>query len=200
MLDEKFVLFGLALNLLGSGTYAWNTLKGRTKPNRVTWFLWALAPLIAFAAQWDNGVRWQSLMTFMVGFGPLLIFIASFLNKKSYWQITRLDYFCGAISVVALVGWIATGEGIVAVVLSIAADAVAGVPTLRKAWKNPETEHPSVFRNGALSALITLLTVKQWIFVQYGFALYIFLICIVLYAMIAFKVGSRLNGDTKYAR
>ena len=200
MIDEKFVLLGLLLNLWGSGTYAWNTLKGRTKPNRVTWFLWAVAPLIAFAAQWSDGVRWQSLMTFMVGFGPLIIFIASFMNRKAYWQVSRLDYVCGVISIVALAFWLATGKGVLAVVLSIIADVVAGIPTLLKAWKEPETEHPSVFRNGALSALITLLAVRDWTFVQYGFAFYILLICVALYSMIAFKIGPKLSGGIPSAR
>jgi len=99
MINEKFVLVAAALNLAGSSTYAWNTIKGKTKPNRVTWFLWALAPLIAFAAQLGEGVTWASIMTFMVGFGPLTIFIASFFDKKAYWKISKLDIVCGLLSV-----------------------------------------------------------------------------------------------------
>lgn len=192
MIDARFVLVGALLNILGSATYAYNTFKGKTKPNRVTWFLWALAPLIAFTAQIGEGVGWQIVMTFMVGFGPLLVFIASFLNRKAYWKISRLDIACGALSVIALILWWITGEGNIAIALSIVADLLAGVPTLIKAYKEPETEHPDVFRNGALSAFITLLTIKTWTFASYGFALYILLICVTLYALIRFKLGERL--------
>lgn len=192
MIDERFVLVGALLNIVGSATYAYNTLRGKTKPNRVTWFLWALAPLIAFVAQIGEGVGWQIVMTFMVGFGPLLVFVASLVNRKAYWEISRLDIACGVLSVFALILWWITGEGNVAIALSIAADLLAGVPTLIKAYKEPETEHPDVFRNGALSALITLLTIKTWTFANYGFALYILLICGVLYALIRFKLGNRL--------
>lgn len=192
MINEKFVLIGALLNLTGSTTYALSTVKGKTKPNRVTWFLWATAPLIAFSAQLDQGVIWQSIMTFMVGFGPLLIFLASFVNRKSYWKITQLDITCGLISVLALVLWLVTGKGNIAIAFSILADLLAGVPTLIKAFHQPETEHHSVFRNGALSAVITLLTIKHWTFANAGFAVYIFLICIVLYALIRFRLGKRL--------
>lgn len=192
MIDQKFVLLAALINIMGSGTYAWNTIKGKTKPNRITWFLWALAPLIAFSAQFGEGVGWASLMTFMVGFGPLLIFAASFVNRKAYWKITRLDIICGAISVLALVLWLATGTGLIAIIFSIIADLVAAVPTLIKSFKEPETEHPSVFRNGAISATITLLTISDWQFVNYGFALYILLICSVLYTLIKFKIGKRI--------
>jgi hypothetical protein len=191
VINEKFVLVGALLNLIGSGTYAFNTIKGKTKPNRMTWFLWALAPLIAFGAQFGEGVRWASLMTFMVGFGPLLIFISSFINRKAYWKITKLDIVCGLISVFALALWLITGTGLIAIMFSILADLIAGIPTLAKAFYEPESEHPSVFRNGAISAAITLLTIKEWQFANYGFALYILLICIVIYTLIKFKIGKR---------
>jgi hypothetical protein len=193
VINEHFILFGALLNIIGSATYVWNTIKGKTKPNRVTWFLWALAPLIAFTAQVGEGVGLQVLMTFMVGFGPALIFITSFLNRKAYWNITKLDVACGALSVLALILWRITGEGNIAIVLSIAADLLAGVPTLIKAYQEPETEHSTVFRNGAISAIITLLTIKSWTFANFGFALYILLICVVLYVLIQFKLGTRFS-------
>lgn len=196
MINEKFVLLGALLNIIGSATYVINTVKGKTKPNRVTWFLWAAAPLIAFSAQLGEGVIWQAIMTFMVGFGPLLIFIASFVNRKAFWQITKLDITCGVISVLALVLWFITGTGTIAIVFSIFADLIAGIPTLIKAYKEPETEHHSVFRNGAISAAITLLTIKEWTLANYGFALYIFVICLVLYLLIRFKLGKKLQLKT----
>lgn len=89
MLDERFVILGALLNLAGSAAYIISTIKGETRPNRMSWFLWALAPLIAFGAQLGEGVGLQSLMTFMVGFGPALVLIASFINKKSYWKTSK---------------------------------------------------------------------------------------------------------------
>lgn len=84
MLDERFVYLGFALVFFGGLSYLIDTVRGKNKPNRVTWFFWAVAPLIAFAAEIQKGVGLRSLMTFSAGFSPLLIFIASFVNKKSY--------------------------------------------------------------------------------------------------------------------
>lgn len=190
MISEKFIFLGVLLNIIGSSTYAFHTFKGKTQPNRVTWLLWALAPLIAFFAQLDKGVGLQVIMTFMVGFGPLIVFIASFLNKKAFWKIGRLDIACGVLSILALILWGITGNGLVAIVLSILADLLAGVPTLIKAYQKPETEHSDVFRNGAISAAITLLTIDTWKFANFGFALYILLMCCTLYVFIRFKVGT----------
>ena len=193
MIDSKFVLVGALLNIIGSSTYAWNTLKGKTKPNRVSWFLWMVIPMIAFFAQINEGVGLSSLMTFMVGFGPFLVLMASLMNKKAYWRISTLDWYCGILSVLAVMLWLITGTGLVAIALSIVADLLAGVPTLIKAYREPESEHHSVFRNGALSAIITMLTIQNWAFAAYAFPLYIFLICTTLYVLIRFKFGLRIS-------
>jgi hypothetical protein len=195
MISDKFVILAALFNITGSTTYAFNTIKGKTKPNRVSWFLWAVIPSIAFAAEIGEHVGLRSLMTFMVGFGPLIVFASSFVNRKSYWKITRLDIVCGVLSVLALVLWRITGTGNVAILLSILADLLASTPTLIKSYTNPETEHPSVFRNAAISAGITLLTIKYWTLGNYGFPLYILIDCVVLYALIRFKLGKKISAS-----
>lgn len=186
MINENFVLLAAVFNIVGSSSYVLATLKGKAKPNRVTWVLWALAPLIAFSAQINEGVGISSLMTFMVGFGPLLVFLSSFVNKKAYWDITKLDIGCGVISVLALILWKVTSTGNIAIVFSILADVLAGLPTVIKSYKEPETERPTIFLFGAISATITLLTVDSWTFSHYGFPLYILLICALLFTLIKF--------------
>lgn len=192
MIDERFVILGAILNITGSASYALSTLKGRTKPNRITWFIWAVVPLIAFCAQIQKGVGGQSIMTLMVGFGPLLVFASSFVNKKAYWKITRLDVSCGILSIMALILWAVTREGEVAIIISILADLLAGLPTIIKAYRDPESENSDIYRNSALSAAITLLTIKTWTFANSGFALYILMLCVTLYTLVKFKVGQRI--------
>ena len=87
MIDERFVFLGALLSLIGNFKYILETVNGRVKPNRVTWFLWALIPFIALAAEIRQGVGLPAVMTFIVGFGPLCNFLASFINKKSFWKI-----------------------------------------------------------------------------------------------------------------
>lgn len=193
MISENFIYFGALLNLIGSTNYAWNTIKGRTQPNRVTWFLWALAPLIAYAAMLGEGVSIRTgLMTFMVGFGPLLVFISSFLNRKSVWKITKFDVTCGVLSLIGLVAWIITRTGNVAIFFTIVADCLALLPTLVKSISFPETESHLVFMYGAISAGITLLALNTWDFTHAAFPVYIFIVCALLFVLIRFKLGTKI--------
>ncbi|HEY6396548.1 MAG TPA: hypothetical protein VIX82_03735 [Solirubrobacteraceae bacterium] len=49
--------------------------------------LWTLTPLIAFAAERAQHVGLEALLTFAVGFGPLLVVVASFVDPRAYWKL-----------------------------------------------------------------------------------------------------------------
>lgn len=193
MLDEKFIILAVLLNFSGAMGYLISTLKGKTKPNRVTWLLWAAAPMLAFSAQIKQGVGLVSLVTFMAGFNPMLILLASFVNKKSQWKITKFDITCGALSIVGLVLWQITQIPNLAIFFGIIADALAAAPTIVKSYRYPETENAIAFYSAAASGIIALLTIKIWTFAYYSFPLYILLVCSLLVILIQFKVGPRIQ-------
>lgn len=161
--------------MASAAQYAYDTLKGRNRPNRVTWALWAVAPMIGFFAQLSQHVGLQSLLTFSIGFGPLLVLIASFVNRKAFWKLTTFDILCGSVSLLALVLWALTGRGFVALVLSIVADFFAAVPTIKKSYLEPESESGFPFLWGALAALTTLLTIKMWSVSNSAYGFYVLL-------------------------
>lgn len=193
MIDVHFVILGAALGLLGSAFYIRDTLRGITHPNRVTWLLWGAAPLLAFAVEVHSGVGLRSLMTFVVGFAPLLVVGASFLNRNAVWRITRLDIVCGSLSVAGTVAWLLTQQGLVAIAAAIAADALAGVPTLVKSWKAPETESVSAYVGALANAGITLLTVTTATVAILAFPIYIAVVASVEVALVGGRLGPRFR-------
>ena len=193
MIDEKFVFLAVILNLVGGFSYLIDTLKGKVKPNKVSWLIWGVAPMIAFAAQVKQGVGLPSLMTFAVGFSPLLIFIASFLNKKAEWKLSTFDIFCGTLSVIGLILWFYTRVGNTAILFSLLSDGLAGIPTIIKAYKAPETEAYLAYLLALIAAIITLLTIKQWDFAHSAFVIYIFILNLIVFPLIKFKLGQRIR-------
>jgi hypothetical protein len=134
--------------------------------------------MIAFAAEVTQGVGLQSLLTFAIGFGPLLVVCASFLDPKAYARVTPFDVLCGVLSVIALVAWAVTGTGNVAIFFSILADFFGAVPTLRKSYRDPESEHAVAFLAGVTGSIITLLTITSadWGFASWGFPVYVIVV------------------------
>ncbi|HMK62046.1 MAG TPA: hypothetical protein VK386_00385 [Acidimicrobiales bacterium] len=194
MIDVHFVILGAAVGAVGTWWYLRDTLRGVTQPNRVTWALWAAAPLMAFAVEIQAGVGLRSLMTFVAGFGPLVIFAASFFNPKALWRIERVDWVCGALSVLGLVVWLAAHQATFGLVAFIGADALAAVPTLRKSWAAPHTETAAAYVTAALNAGITMLTVNHWTTAVVSFPLYILVIASVEATLVSSAVGPRLRA------
>jgi hypothetical protein len=173
MLDYRFALLGAALSLIGNGAYAVQTARGLVRPNRVSWFLWGAIPLIAYFTQRDQGVGLVAISTLAVGIGPLLIFAASFVNRFSYWRLTRFDMSCGALAVLALILWLALDNPVLALWVSIVADLISGIPTIRKAWSDPLSERSFPFIFASCNGAITVLSVQNWEIMHYLFPLYL---------------------------
>lgn len=198
MIDQHWTILGLILGLIGTFSYIKDTLAGKTKPNRVSWFMWALAPLIAFVAQLQKGVGFTALMTFSVGFNPLLIFIASFVNKKSEWKVERLDLICGISSFFGLILWLLFQEANIAIFFAILADGLASIPTIVKSYRYPETENYMEFLFGIVNSIIALLTIKVWNFENTSFPLYIFGVTTLLVYLIAIRPKLQKNHHSNH--
>lgn len=191
MIDESVMYVAAALSVAGSLSYAVATMRGRARPNRVTWLLWALAALIAFGGQLAESARMPALLTIMVGFGSLLVFVVSFISGSEAWRATQLDMASGALSIMALGLWIATRDGLIAIILSIVAGALASVPMLMKAWRLPKSECAWIYWLDFLAAGLTLLTLNRWGFADYGFLAYLLALCGVLAIVTTFRLGTR---------
>ncbi|MFN8193783.1 MAG: hypothetical protein U0R80_05790 [Nocardioidaceae bacterium] len=174
MLDERWVWLTLVLNLVGCAHYIALILKGEVRPNRASWLLWAIAPAVVFAAELQQGVGLRTVMTFGIALGPFLVVVASFATRAAYWRLGAFDWACGGLSGLALVLWAITDSADLAIVLSIAADALAAIPTIRKAITHPETEHPLFFVLVSVGGALTLLTLQRWTFADWAFPVYIF--------------------------
>ena len=191
MLPSYFTIIGTLIGATGSIAYLIDTIKGKIKPNRVSFLLWSIAPLIAFAAQIKQGVGLESLMTFSTGFLPMLTFAGSFLNKKAVWKLTGFDFVCGFLSIVGLVLWLITKVGNIAIFFSIVADGLAAVPTIVKSYKAPETELAWPWIATSVGVVLTLLTIPTLTFANSGFIIYIFIADTLIFGLVQFKIGKR---------
>jgi len=164
---------GAVISFVGDFSYIKDTLKGQTKPNRVTFLMWSIAPCIGAAASISDGVTWAALPTLMAGILPFVILLVSFYNSQANWELHWHDYFCGGISLLALVLWKVTHQPVLVVAFAIISDAFAGIPTLIKSWTHPETETPFSYASSLIAAATSFLAIPVWKFTEYAFPTYL---------------------------
>ncbi|TSA46473.1 hypothetical protein D4R52_00495 [bacterium] len=166
------VLLGVAVNFYGTAVYIRDIIRGQTKPNLVSWVLWAVAPLIASAAAFSSGIRWAVLPTFSVGFGPVLVILTVLLKRNGVWRPTKFDYVCGGSSVIALILWIITKQPYIAIAFSVIGDGLAALPTLKKAWQFPATESGITYVAALFNMLTTIAALQIYNFSELAFPIY----------------------------
>ena len=176
MIPEYFAIIGAVIASLGGFYYLYETITGKAKPNRVTWLLWGLFPMIIFIAQRVQGVEGLSWVTFAAGFTPFLILLASFLNKKAYWKTEPKDYYLMAAAVVGIVLWLLTDNPNLAILFALAADLFAGLPTVIKAYKHPATESWIAYGISAVGFGLSILSIQTFSFESAAFVIYLFII------------------------
>ncbi|MBT6883314.1 MAG: hypothetical protein HOA30_04560 [Rhodospirillaceae bacterium] len=170
-----FVIFAAVIQLIGGVAYVRDTLAGRARPNRVSWILWAATPIIGTGIILLEGTQsWAVLPIFMSGFIPLMVLTGSFFNTHAYWKLGTFDYVCAALGGLALTAWLLADQPVMALVLLVATDGFAALPTIRKAWTHPETETGAPFIAALFGGFAALVSVQDWVILEYAFPVYLF--------------------------
>ena len=172
MFSTMIAYLSVLIQLVGVFFYIRDMIRGTTKPNRVSWIIWALAPLLGVFFQLKAGAGLSVLPVFMAGFNPLLVVIASFIVKNGYWKITKLDIVCGVLAIFSLILWILTRDLLTSILFVILSDGLASLPTVIKSWQHPETETSSAYIGGVMSNILGLIIIKQWTFPIYSLGIY----------------------------
>jgi hypothetical protein len=176
MIPEYYAVVGAIIGSIGGAYYLYETIVGKNQPNRVTWLLWFLFPMIIFLAQRAQGVEGLSWASFAAGFMPLLILLASFLNAKAYWKTQPKDYALMAVAVLCFVLWAATDDPNLAILFALVADFFAGLPTLIKAYRYPQTESWIAYAISTVGFGVAILAVPEFTFENAAFVCYLFLL------------------------
>lgn len=174
---QWLVVVSVLISIGGTSAYLRDTLRGRSKPNRVSWFLWGFAPLIGSAAALSaHADIWPTIRVFFAGFLPLLVFAISFINPQSYWKLTKFDLGCGVLSLAALIAWLTVGSPHLAIILAATADAFASIPTIRKVWHHPETETRITYLASTIAIILSLPSIPRWTVENSTFQIYLLVI------------------------
>lgn len=188
-LQEYTIFLSIILWSIGGITYMIKTVKGKTRPNRVSWLVWSIAPMIASYAAIKDGVGWIIAPVFLAWFNPFLIFILSFTHKNAYWKLEKFDYICGALALIALGIYVTTKDAMLTILFSILSDFFAGIPTLKKSWNHPETEDYKIFLFSSISVLISFLSIKSGSFNKLSFSIYLLVFnSTILFAILRKKI------------
>ena len=174
---NSLVLFGVAalvINCIGYIPYFKGIFEGRVKPQRITWGIWTILTSIAFINQVANGGGWSALFFGSTTLLVVGVFVLSF--KYGVGGSSKLDQAVLGMAFLLTAMWAITGDTVNSTYFVIAIDSIGALPTIVKAYKNPETEVYLQWFMAALAGGLSLLAVgKNGSLVLYAYPIYVFI-------------------------
>lgn len=198
MLPSYFAIIAAGISSLGSIFYLYQTIKGNAQPNRVTWILWAIFPVIVFFAQNSQNTGVMTIITLSSGVFPILIVTASFFNKKAYWKTKPFDYACLVLAIIGMILWYVSKDANVAIIFAILADGLAAAPTIKKAYLHPNSESWQAYSLSTLGFFVGILAIQKWDFANYALVIYLFAVNFLIAILAAKNKRKYINSIVLY--
>ncbi len=154
-----WILGTLVLSLVSPIFYSKSIFAGKAKPHKTTRLIVWLASIAGILAIiHSNNIAGK-------------IFAAIFLARATYLLIlaathgvggtSRLDWVCLVIGILALVIYVVTGSGLLAISFGVLSDLIGYIPTFVKTWHEPASESPTFFAIEGLASLLGVLAIRQ---------------------------------------
>lgn len=146
--------FAAGLSICAVIPYLIDVIKGKTKPNIVSWFTWTLLTGIATVATFAAGEFRTALLILGSTFCSLSVVLLGV--RYGFAKMSKFDLFCQLGAMVGLVLWLVFDSPVLAIVTTVVVDFIGMLPTLRHAWIEPNEETWQTFAIAVIAASLTI--------------------------------------------
>jgi len=155
-----FVILSSVLTIFAIIPYLIEIVRKNTKPRIVSWIVWTTITGISAVASLSDGQYATAILLFSAMLETLAVVVLGWRNSDK--KIEKLDIVCFTGAMIGVILWQVFDSPALAVVATVLADFIGGIPTLVHAWKKPGEETAITFFVSALGAVCTLLIVIDW--------------------------------------
>lgn len=163
-MKEGIAIIASLLAVVGNVSYLKDTFRGRVRPHPYTWLVWTIVSCVTFFGQVQKGAGIGALPTGVAELFTVVIFLVSLkhLFSGTLAHIRKIDTYFLIIALLGLIPWALTHDPTTSVIVVVAIDVVAFIPTLRKTWVHPESEHPLLYEMNVARHGLTLFSLGAY--------------------------------------
>jgi asparagine N-glycosylation enzyme membrane subunit Stt3 len=148
------------LAIVGNIPYIRDAFMHRVKPHPFTWLVWTLVSAIVLFGQIGKGAGIGALPVAIAEGFTLIIFLFSLQYGFQYVKRSDIYFFIAAL--LGIIPWLIFHDPTASVVIAVAIDLIAFVPTLRKTYEQPDTETPILYGSNVLRHILTLFSLQTY--------------------------------------
>lgn len=158
---------GATLGIVSFVPYYRDVLNRSTKPHLFTWIVWTVLTGLTALIQAAEGGGVGALVAAVESVSCLGVALLAIRSGEK--NITRFDWICFALALLAIVLWLLAHQPLLAVFLVVAADGLGFAPTFRKSFYKPHEETALQFGLSAAHWMIAIvalqsLTLANWLY------------------------------------
>lgn len=158
--------------LLGFVPYLVTMVRGKTRPNRASWWIWTVIGTLLAGSYYATGARDSLWVPLSYVVGPLLTALLALKYGEGGW--TRLDRACFAGAGGSLLLWVVSGSPLAALLVNILIDIFGAMPTIRKSYTDPESEDRLSWGLFLVGDALNLFAIRPWSLETAIYPLYLF--------------------------
>ena len=179
------------LTIVSALPYMRDIVKGRTKPNLVTWTTWTLLTGIATAAAFSADEYIATIYAGAVTLQTVLIVLLAL--RYGYVKYTLFDVACQVAAIVGIVLWQIFNSPTIGVIAAVVIDFIGALPTFRHAWRKPKEETWQAFALVALGGAFAVAALTTYNWVNMPYAVYI----VVVNTVLSYIIITRRKRQTR---
>lgn len=176
--------------------YIITIFQGKTRPNRASWWIWAINGSILCASYYSAGASntiWALICAVIAQFA---ISILSLKYGEGGWN--RFDRSCLIGAGISILLWWLFSSPLLAIIFTLTIDVLGALPTIKKSYYEPEKEDLLTWILYVVASILNLLAIEQWSFVILAPPLYVFCVnAVIVLLLLRRKVGFHLASGRR---
>lgn len=155
-----FAIIAALLAVAGNVPYLRDTIRQKIKPHPYTWLVWSIVSGVTFFGQVTKGAGLAAIAFGVSEIFTIIIFLFSL--RYGFKNIPKKDSYFLIAALLGIIPWIILKDPTWSVVIMVAIDLIAFIPTLKKAWDKPKTETPILYGSNVLRHSLSLLALSSY--------------------------------------
>ena len=135
-----------------------DVLKGTSPMNIATWLIWSIVNTVVTASIIASGFT-HPWMNLIFTAGAIVVFLLSL--RRGRWKWGKTESVCFLIALSAMGGWYFLGPT-PAIVLSVSAMCIGGIPQLRDTFNQPRSQQMRNWMLFLISCIFSLVGAPMW--------------------------------------
>ncbi len=180
-----------ALSLTSVIPYILGILKGKVKPNIVSWITWMLLTGLATSAELAAHEYRTAIFTGVCTLAVVAVVLLGLFY--GYVKYTRFDYICQLSTLVGLALWWLFNSPAAGIIAAVAIDFIGAMPTFRHAWNQPGEENALTFGISACSAVFSVLALTSFNVSSLSYPIYLVFANLAIMVTILYRKATHKN-------